>query len=202
MRQFPLFISRSPYLGSVNPPPRKSATPIRPRRSADATRASRKESPSPDVDPLALEVLGKFREIFQSAKKHFGAVHRSVGVSGAQLWALWELHAQPGLRVSDLAARLSIHQSTTSNLVEKLVAAKLVRRERRDTDQRVVRLYLTATGERLLGRAPTPARGVLPDALSRLDHRDLKRLSAQLDGVLSAMEVRSPRAARTHLEQI
>jgi DNA-binding MarR family transcriptional regulator len=189
-------------LGSINPPPQKGAASTRPRRGIDGTRAPRNDMPSPDVDPLALEVLGKFREIFQSAKKHFGAVNRSVGVSGAQLWALWELHAQPGLRVSDLASRLSIHQSTTSNLVEKLVSAKLVRRERRDADQRVVRLYLTATGERVLGRAPAPARGVLPDALSRLDHRKLKQLSAQLDGVLSAMEVRSPRAARIHLEQI
>ena len=164
--------------------------------SADSTETAA------NLEPLTLEVLGKFREIFQAAKQHFGAVHEMVGVSGAQLWALWELRSQPGLRVSDLAARMAIHQSTTSTLVDKLVVAKLVRRERKDADQRVVRLYLTAVGDRILNRAPGPARGVLPDALSQLDVRELKKLSLQLDKLLAAIEVRSPEGARIHLEEI
>jgi DNA-binding MarR family transcriptional regulator len=65
------------------------------------------------------------------------------GLSGSQLWALWQISARPGLRVSQLASALHIKPSTASNLLDKLELRQLVRRERRDTDNRVVRLHLT-----------------------------------------------------------
>ena len=151
---------------------------------------------------LALQVLGKFREVFRAAKVHFGSVQKSVGVSGAQLWALWELSEQPGLRVSELAARLSLRQSTVSNLIDQLARANHLRRERTDSDLRAVRLYLTRSGERIIRTAPQPARGVLPDALESLRAKDLRELDAQLNGLLRAMKVRAPGASKTHLEEI
>jgi DNA-binding MarR family transcriptional regulator len=123
-------------------------------------------------------------------------------VSGAQLWALWELYEQPGLRVSGLAARLSLRQSTVSNLIDQLARAKHLKRERNDSDLRAVRLYLTRSGERIVMTAPQPARGVLPDALESLKARDLKELDAQLTELLRAMKVRAPGASKTHLEDI
>jgi DNA-binding MarR family transcriptional regulator len=151
---------------------------------------------------LALQVLGKFREVFRAAKLHFSSVQKSVGVSGAQLWALWELHQQPGLRVSELAARLSLRQSTVSNLIDQLARAKHLRRERSDADLRAVRLYLTRSGERVVKTAPQPARGVLPDALESLKAKQLQQLDAQLAELLQAMKVRAPGASKTHLEEI
>ena len=151
---------------------------------------------------LALEVLGKFREVFRAAKVHFGSVQKSVGVSGAQLWALWELQQQPGLRVSALAARLSLRQSTVSNLIDQLARAKHLRRERSESDLRAVRLYLTRSGEKIVRTAPQPARGVLPDALESLKAKDLKELDVRLAEVLRAMKVRAPGASQTHLEDI
>jgi DNA-binding MarR family transcriptional regulator len=113
-------------------------------------------------DGLALEVLGKLREVYRTAKLHFGAASKPAGVSGAELWALWELQRHPGLRVSDLAALLSLRQSTVSNLIEGLGQARLVNRKRNDPDGRVVRLYLTRAGHKVVARAPRPARGACP----------------------------------------
>jgi len=175
--------------GSARAKPRSNAVPAR-RRASSGNRE------------LALEVLGKFREVFRAAKLHFGSVQKSVGVSGAQLWALSELHEMPGLRVSDLAARLSLRQSTVSNMIDHLARAKHLRRERSDADQRVVRLYLTAAGQKLVLKAPQPARGVLPDALESLAASDLRKLGSHLEALLSAMKVRAPDASKTHLEQI
>jgi DNA-binding MarR family transcriptional regulator len=87
---------------------------------------------APDTYELAVEVLGRFREVFRAAKLHFAAVQRIAGVSGAQLWALWEINAQPGLRVSELTQKMSLHQSTVSNLVERLNSTGLLRRMRED----------------------------------------------------------------------
>ena len=69
-------------------------------------------------------------------------------------------------------------------------------------DNRIVKLKLTATGKKSVVRAPGPARGVLPDALERLDRRSLQKLSTALDTLLGEMKVRSPEAKKTHLEDI
>jgi DNA-binding MarR family transcriptional regulator len=145
---------------------------------------------SPRHDGLALEVLGKFREIFRAAKLPGPGSARPAGATAAELWALAELYRHPGARVSDLTVLLSLRQSTVSNLVERLAQAKLVSRRRNDPDRRVVRLYLTRAGERLIGRAPAAARGILPDALERLSADELRHLDAQLARLLGAMMTR------------
>jgi MarR family transcriptional regulator, organic hydroperoxide resistance regulator len=164
--------------------------------------APRVANATSDTDALVVEVLGRFREVFRAAKLHFAAVQKRTGVSGAQLWALWEINAQPGLRVSELTEKMSLHQSTVSNLVEKLNSSGLLRRVREAGDNRVVRLQLTSAGKKVVARAPKPARGVLPDALEKLDKRSLKKLSTSLEALVNVMKFRAPSATKTHLENI
>src|SRR3954468_8674164 len=180
----------------------KRQTTSRAANRKTAKRRSPAANTTRGTNELAAEVLGRFREGFRAAKLHFAAVQRIAGISGAQLWALSEINAQPGLRVSDLTQRMSLHQSTVSNLVEKLNSAGLLRRIREAGDNRVVRLQLTSAGRKVLARAPSPARGVLPDALDKLDGRSLKKLSSALESLVKEMKFRNPSATRTHLENI
>jgi DNA-binding MarR family transcriptional regulator len=151
---------------------------------------------------LALEVLGQFRLIFRSVKKHFQHLQDRTGVSGAQIWALAELERRPGLRVSELARSMAVHQSTASNLVDRLQRAGLVRRARSAQDQRVVHLTLTASGRRLIARAPRPLEGVLPDALNTLTPAQLRALRSQLDGLARCMKVRDRGGQRALLSEM
>jgi DNA-binding MarR family transcriptional regulator len=168
-----------------------------------AARKRRASSARPKQRAAALEVLKKFRQIFRAAKVHFREVERNAGVSGAQLWLLAELAEQPGARVKDLAAAMALHQSTVSNLLEALTRRKLLVRRRDEDDQRVVRVHLTAAGERLVRKAPGPARGVLPDALEALPPVALRRLDQSVAVLLKAMKVEVPAAAAlTHLQDI
>ena len=97
------------------------------------------------AQPLSIKVLKKFRLIFGSVRQHFREVEQTCGVSGSQLWILQEVSNTPGIGVSELAGRLSIHQSTCSQLVEKLVGRGLLIKERSVEDQRRVGLLLTET---------------------------------------------------------
>jgi DNA-binding MarR family transcriptional regulator len=106
------------------------------------------------------------------------------------------------LRVSELAALLSLRQSTVSNLIEGLGQTRLVSRKRNDPDGRVVRLYLTRAGQKVVASAPRSARGVLPDALERLSAQELRRLHAQLDRLLGAMAPRASGAAKARLQNV
>lgn len=144
---------------------------------------------------LPLQVLGLFRIIFKSSNKHFEAIEKSVGVSGAQLWALSEIAQAGGLKVSELAKAMSLHQSTTSNLIEKMEANGLVTRVRSTEDRRVVQVRATAAGQAMLNKAPGPVRGLLPDALMRMPPAELEALKSHLDAVLQLMESKSDRYA-------
>lgn len=138
-----------------------------------------------ELTDLQLEVLRKFRLIYGSVKQHFREVEKACGISGSQLWILRDIAASPGTGVSRLAERLSIHQSTCSLLVEKLVGAGLISKTRSTADQRRVGLEITRAGKQLLKIAPGPAEGMLPDALRQLPEVALKTLQVNLDQLIS-----------------
>ena len=75
-------------------------------------------------------------------------------------------------------------------------------RKRDEVDQRVVRVFLTAAGERLVRKAPGPARGVLPDALEALPPAALRRLDQSVAALLKGMKAEVPAALRSPICRI
>jgi DNA-binding MarR family transcriptional regulator len=146
-------------------------------------------------EALAAEALKKFRIIYGAVRQHSRNMERACGVGGAQIWAMATLARTPGMRVTQLARALSIHPSTASNLLDKLERAGLVRRERDSTDQRVVQLYLTEAGEKVLARAPQPLSGVLTHALENLPDEVLGRLIEDLKAIIDRLQVADDSAA-------
>jgi DNA-binding MarR family transcriptional regulator len=151
---------------------------------------------------LNVAVLRSFRLIYGSVRQHFRAVQKSCGVSGSQLWIMHEVHKAPGIGVSDLAARLSIHQSTGSLLVEKLVRAGLLKKSKSNADQRRVGLQLTAKGQRCVQRAPGPPEGVLPEAIAGLSHAQARALLNNLRAVAAELDLSADQAADTPLSDL
>ena len=155
----------------------------------------------PSRDQSQRAVLQNLRVIFRSIQEHSRWVEKKCGVSAAQLWAMWELFAEPGLPVSSLSKALSVHQSTASNMLDKLERKGLVRRDRSGPDQRVVRLYLTAEGVDLLAEAPRPAQGALTDALQRLPDQVVGELETGLVLLVGAMRIKDQKAAMQPLSE-
>jgi DNA-binding MarR family transcriptional regulator len=150
-----------------------------------------------DNDPrrvLFQTVLKNLRIIFRSVQTYSRWVEKESGVSAAQLWMLWELYNEPGLTVSRLANVLSIHQSTCSNMLDKLQQKGLICRDRNSSDQRVVRLFLTESGAALLKKAPRPAQGALADVLLRLPDNALADLDSGLVQLVAALQVKDKEA--------
>ncbi len=162
-----------------------SVTTPRPRRAA----------------PVGLDVLQQLRIVMRLAGNHSAQVERSTGIPGAQLWALHEVAQADGLSVGELAQRLRVHQTTVSNLLNRLEAAALVRKGRSPDDQRIVHIHLTAAGRRALKAAAAPARGLLPNVLDGMSAAQLRKVHAGLavlvdclggfDAVLAAKPLRS-----------
>ncbi|MBU3989554.1 MAG: MarR family transcriptional regulator, partial [Gammaproteobacteria bacterium] len=154
--------------------PRKAA-------SGDLASGARMKQDIPD------EAFSKLLQLVRTVQTGMQSIDGSFGLSGSQLWALWQISAEPGLRVTALAKALHIQPSTASNLLDKLETRGLVRRERLDSDSRVVRLFLTDQGVDLVGKIPGPMRGRLRQTLQRVPVATLQGLVVGLSTVLELM---------------
>jgi DNA-binding MarR family transcriptional regulator len=130
-----------------------------------------------------------------------GVGGEQCGVNGAQLWALWELLVSPGLKFGELSRLLSIHQSTASNLLDKLEKRRLIRRERGGSDQRIVRLYLNPEGLEIINKAPKPAQGILMGALQHLPDNSLNELQNALGQVAARVKFKDESSALKPLSE-
>lgn len=151
---------------------------------------------------LSLQVLKKFRIIYGSVRQQFREIEQTCGITGSQIWILQEVANTPGIGVSELADRLSIHQSTGSQLVEKLVSRGLINKERSKEDQRRVGLRVTEEASRLLKNAPGPAEGILPQALQALPESALLALDNSLIGVIGQLRIHDDKLADKPLSDL
>jgi len=135
-----------------------------------------------------LEILKKLRIIIRAAAQHSSWIDKQCGVNGAQLWIMQELHEAGKMRIGELTAKLAVHQTTTSNLVDSLEKRGFVTKARDPNDQRAVTVMLTEQGAAILLKAPKPARGLLPEALLQLDQKHLDELESGLQGLLESIE--------------
>lgn len=156
---------------------------------------TRKNKTSASRDAVANNIVQDLRVVVRTIQAHSRWVEKQSGVSGVQLWAMWELFESPGQKVSELSRALSIHQSTASNMLDKLEEKSLIRRDRSGPDQRVVQLFLTKKGSDLLSVAPRPAQGAVQDALKRMSDKELQDLKSGLDALINHMSVSEEGAA-------
>ncbi len=142
-------------------------------------------SPPPASRLHTVPVLQKFRIVVAAVRRHTRELERSCGIAGAQVWMLAAIAETPGINVSALSRALSVHISTASNLLERLVQRGFVERVRCEEDRRAVRLRVTPAGNAVLENAPQPLRGLLVDALDRLPDETLQRLDEDLGSLIA-----------------
>ncbi len=140
-----------------------------------------------DSEEAAVAVLRQFRQVFNAVKSHFQQMEKTVGMGGAQVWALSVVREHPGIGVGALAKAMSIHQSTASNLVRTLIDRGMVIAVKQGADRRAVQLSLLPAGAKVLRNAPGPFAGLLPDALKSLPPDTLARLQVDLAQLIVAI---------------
>lgn len=143
------------------------------------------------------DIIRKLRLIFKTTQAHSKYVEKECGLSGAQLWMLYEVSVTLGVRVSQLAKTLSVHPSTCSNMLDKLEEKGLVYRDRSKKDQRSVHLYVTDAGTELLTKAPSPPQGKLTEALDDLTDEQLLVLNGSLANLVETLNISDKKASFT-----
>jgi DNA-binding MarR family transcriptional regulator len=134
------------------------------------------------------EIILSLRVISQYLQRYSKLLEKEFGLSASQLSAMWAIKESERLRVSDIAKSLSIHLSTTSNMLDKIEKKKLIKRVREGSDSRAVYIRLTSKGEKVLDNAPHPAQGKLASALATMGDREINSLTRNLGKLIHSLE--------------
>jgi DNA-binding MarR family transcriptional regulator len=129
-------------------------------------------------------VLDSLRRIVRALRTTAHMVERDLGISGAQLFVLSELAAEPGISLRRLSERTLTDPSSVSVVVARLVRRGLIARRRDRADGRRSALSLTERGRALLRRAPEPVQARLVRAVRALPPTRRRRLKEDLTEVV------------------
>ncbi|WP_217597666.1 MarR family winged helix-turn-helix transcriptional regulator [Cohnella sp. GbtcB17] len=124
---------------------------------------------------LISELFTSFREVNQSFYQSMQRAGQHLGVTPIQLLVLKTLRGKPQMSLSELAECLFVGPSTASGIVERMVKANLVSRERPENDRRSISLRLTPEGEQLWVKIDE-RRNLMLEPLNELGEEDLNDL--------------------------
>jgi DNA-binding MarR family transcriptional regulator len=148
---------------------------------------------------VALDAIRKLiRALGESARMAQGR----TGISGAQLFVVRVLAAQPGgLSINELAERTMTHQSSVSVVVTRLAARGLVARSPSPDDRRRQIVTLTPRGRALHRTAPAVAQEMLVDAIRALSPARRRALATSLRALTDTLGLSDQAAAPMFFEE-
>ncbi len=119
------------------------------------------------------EIVDSFREVKQLFFQLMSDMSCRFGVTGIQLMTLKALRDRPEIGLGELAEHMRLGSSTVSGVIDRLVKAELVIRERPANNRRVLVLKLSEKGEQVLQDADSAYRQYL-SGLNDLDPEELQ----------------------------
>jgi DNA-binding MarR family transcriptional regulator len=148
---------------------------------------------------VALDAIRKLiRALGESARMAQGR----TGITGAQLFVVRVLAAQPGgLSINELAERTMTHQSSVSVVVTRLAARGLVTRSPSPDDRRRQIVTLTPRGRTLHRTAPAVAQEMLVAAIRGLSPARRRALATSLRALTDTLGLSDQTAAPMFFEE-
>lgn len=118
-----------------------------------------------------------------SATSAYQADAPGPALSGSQRMVLRALVDKGPCQVSEVAGHLSVTLSAATGLVDRLVKAKLVTRDRDQKDRRVVWVKVTPEGEEAVKAAEARRRAAFHGLVGDLPEADLSKLCDILEQI-------------------
>ena len=155
-----------------------------------------KQRPAHASGGIAAQLDAQFSEMARilASRRLRSSLYAGAGeLPQAQLHALIAL-SKAELRMTELATRLGLAESTATRMVDRLDAAGLVRRTTAKPDRRSVLVELTAAGRRMAAEIEASRREFMSEVLGTLEpqeRKELVRLFAKMTEALQRREANS-----------
>ena len=135
------------------------------------------EEVNPVLAPLAL-----------AFKRMVAAIERETGVSGLRWFILTRLAREDGQSQGEIGRYYEMDPSRVTRTAQAMENEGLIRRERDPEDNRVVRMYLTGEGRRLLEKRPALNEYLRSRVHAVLSEEELRELRRMLGALAEAMK--------------
>ena len=144
------------------------------------------------ADRALQDVVRDIQRLFPPIMRHLEeqAQYEVTGldVTPAQMDALLVLYEPSSMPMGELASQLGLTESAATRLVDRLVKMNLVRRDRDETDRRVVRVRLSPYGRQLAELVFERREARFQRVLSRLSKADQDSLIRGLTALLKVFQ--------------
>ncbi len=114
-----------------------------------------------DQPPLGQQAMNDYDDILISIRRIMRAIDlqskrlvKMSGLTAPQLVVMQALRRDGKVSPSSVARTVALSQATITSILDRLEKADLVRRERSETDKRIVYACLTTEGQKRLEEAP------------------------------------------------
>jgi DNA-binding MarR family transcriptional regulator len=151
--------------------------------------------PDPDAMTDYDDILISIRRIMRAIDLQSKRLVKQSGLTAPQLVVMQSLRkagkASPTLVAKDVA----LSQATITSILDRLEKAKLVRRERSETDKRIVYACLTEEGARRLEEAPELLQAGFLRQYRQLADWERAMLESSLKRIAAMMDAEDPDAS-------
>lgn len=140
-------------------------------------------------------VLIALRRLIRATDLYSRGLVKSTGLTTPQLLLLLSIKNKGEVSIRELALEISLSQATVTSILDRLESKKLVIRKRSTKDKRIVHAYLTASGKKIIAKAPPPLQDSFIKAFEHLEDWEQNMIIASLQRVASMMDAQDIDAA-------
>jgi DNA-binding MarR family transcriptional regulator len=144
---------------------------------------------------LTDDVLISLRRIIRANDLHSRRLGKETGLTTPQLVVMLAIVGSEKPTVSQISRDISLSQATVTNILNRLEANDLIRRERSQQDRRRVNLQVTPAGRKLLKGAPKPLQEGFIARFAQLEDWEQYLIVSSLARVAAMMDAQDLDAA-------
>ena len=126
------------------------------------------------------ELLARACQAYRSLSDAFMG---QIGMHRAQATLLCRLYEQNGMTQSEIGRQLGVQGATVTNMLQRMEESDLIRRRRDAEDNRLVRVYLTRSGEereRTITEQFLKLQRLVFEGISEVDRALFRRVLSQM----------------------
>lgn len=135
------------------------------------------------MNTLPTLFKGLFKNSVRDLEEKDGEEFFGPHMSGSHLHVLFAIEKLGPCPISNVAKKLFISKPNMTPIVDKLIAAGLIKREYSQKDRRVINVCVTDEGKVFIKERKEKIRNIIAEKLATLEHEDILELYTALEKI-------------------
>jgi DNA-binding MarR family transcriptional regulator len=162
------------------------------RQSSKKTASGKKAKVADPIESdFGKRILFSLRRIIRAVDIHSRMLVQGYQITGPQLACLIVVVEKESTTATEIAKKISLSTSTIIGILDRLEGKGLLRRERDKKDRRVIHIFATDSGRKMIANMPYPLQQPLSKALQCMSNKELESIAVSLERLVHLMDVES-----------